>query len=58
MTDVIFDLLEDPSGQQYLYIHTGDTMTMLEVGNDDIDELRDTLDESPSKINGLGLIEK
>jgi hypothetical protein len=48
MTDdgVIFDLLEDPTGQKYLYTHTGDSMQMVKVGDVDIDEALTELDET------------
>jgi hypothetical protein len=59
MTDdgIIFDLLEDQTGQKYLYVHTGDAMQLVKVDIDDIVELREILDESPTRISGLGVVE-
>jgi hypothetical protein len=52
MTD--FDLLEGPSGRKFLHIHTDQTTYIVEISDDELDELRERLDEPPTPIRNNG----
>lgn len=52
MADI--DLLEGPDGRKFLHIHTDKTTYIVEISDDDLDELRERLNEPPTPINGRG----
>lgn len=48
--DITFDHLQRPDGSRFLRIHTGTTNYLVQVERDDLDRLKERIDEPPTVL--------